>query len=209
MITLLEYVKYYLTCEYLKVCSCRIFYRLHWFSNEPWWRHQIETFSASLALGVGNSPGTDEFPSQRPVTPSFDISFDLCLSIRLSKQSWGCWFEMPSGSLWRHCNDQRMGVIWCLIPCSLKACPLMECCVVYFVVNSFPSITSAQQQCAENAMLPCLCEVPNWVRYQANHNYIQRSVHSMSAIRTCFCCTGSCYSNWSWLTWKGSLICYK
>ena len=32
---------------------------------------------------------TGEFPSQRPVTQSFDIFFDLCLNKRLSKQSWG------------------------------------------------------------------------------------------------------------------------
>ena len=32
---------------------------------------------------------TGEFPAQRPVTPSFDVFFDLCLNKRLSKQSWG------------------------------------------------------------------------------------------------------------------------
>ena len=50
----------------------------------------------------GNSPVTDEFPSLRPVTRSFDVFFDLRLNKRLSKQSWGWWFETPSGSLWRH-----------------------------------------------------------------------------------------------------------
>ena len=39
----------------------------------PWWRHQMETFSALLALCAGNSPVTGEFPSQRPVTRSFDV----------------------------------------------------------------------------------------------------------------------------------------
>ena len=62
-------------------------------------------FTALLALCEGNSPVTGEFPSQRPVTRSFDAFFDLCLNKRLSKQSWGCWFETPSRSLWRHCND--------------------------------------------------------------------------------------------------------
>ena len=38
--------------------------RLH---RSSWWRHQMETFSASLALCAGNSPVTGEFPSQRPV----------------------------------------------------------------------------------------------------------------------------------------------
>ena len=49
-----------------------------------WWRHQMETFSALLALCAGNSPVTGEFPSQRPVTWSFDVFFDLHLNKRLS-----------------------------------------------------------------------------------------------------------------------------
>ena len=44
-----------------------------------WWRHQMETLSVFLALCVGNSPVTGEFPLQRPVTRSFDVFFDLCL----------------------------------------------------------------------------------------------------------------------------------
>ena len=43
------------------------------------WQHQTVTFSVSLALCAGNSPVTGEFPSQRPVTWSFDVFFDLCL----------------------------------------------------------------------------------------------------------------------------------
>ena len=53
-----------------------------------WWHHQMETFSALLALCAGNSPVTGEFSSQRPVTRSFDVFFDLRLNNRLSKQSW-------------------------------------------------------------------------------------------------------------------------
>ena len=37
----------------------------------------METFSALLAICAGNSPVTGEFPAQRPVTRSFDASFDL------------------------------------------------------------------------------------------------------------------------------------
>ena len=57
-------------------------------TESPWWRHQMETFSALLALCEGNQPATGEFPSQRPVTRSFDDLFDLRLNKRLSKQSW-------------------------------------------------------------------------------------------------------------------------
>ena len=49
-------------------------------------------------------PGIHRFPTQRPVTRSFDVFFDLRLNKRLSKQPWGWWFETPSWSLWRHFN---------------------------------------------------------------------------------------------------------
>ena len=52
-----------------------------------WWRHQMETFSALLAIRAGNSPVPGEFPTQRPVTRSFDVYFDLRPNKRLSKQS--------------------------------------------------------------------------------------------------------------------------
>ena len=54
---------------------------------------------------AGNSPVTGEFPAQWPVTRSFDVAFDLRPNKRLSKQSWGWWFETPSRSSWRHCNE--------------------------------------------------------------------------------------------------------
>ena len=70
-----------------------------------WWRHEMEAFSALLALCAGNSLVTGEFPTQRPVTRSFDIFFDLRLNKQLNKQSWGWWFETLSRSLWRQFND--------------------------------------------------------------------------------------------------------
>ena len=65
----------------------------------------METFSALLAICEGNSPVTGEFPTQRPVTRSFDVYFDLRPNKRLSKQSWGWWFETLSCPLWRHRNE--------------------------------------------------------------------------------------------------------
>ena len=64
----------------------------------------METFSALLAICAGNSPVPGEFPTQRPVTLSFDVYFDLRPNERLSKQSWGWWFETLSSPLWRHRN---------------------------------------------------------------------------------------------------------
>ena len=72
-------------------------------AHGSWWRHQMETCSALLAL-CGEFTGPGEFPAQRPVTRTFDIFFDLRVNKRLSKQSWGWWFETPSWSLWRQCN---------------------------------------------------------------------------------------------------------
>ena len=73
--------------------------------NAAWWRHQMETFSALLAICAGNSPVPGEFPTKRPVTRSFDVLLDLRLNKRLSKQSWGWWFETLSRPLWRHRNE--------------------------------------------------------------------------------------------------------
>ena len=74
--------------------------------TDSWWRHQMETFSALLAICAGNSPVPGEFPTQRPVTRSFDAYFDLRPNKRLSKQWWGWWFETQSCPLWRHRNVQ-------------------------------------------------------------------------------------------------------
>ena len=49
--------------------------------------------------------GPGEFPTQRPVTRSFDVFFDLRLNKWLSKQPWSWWFETLSWSLWRQCNE--------------------------------------------------------------------------------------------------------
>ena len=77
----------------------------------PWWRHQIKTFSAFLAVCAGNSPVPGEFPAQRPVPRSFDVLFDLSLIKRLSKHSRGWWFETLSRPLWRHRNAS-LGYTW-------------------------------------------------------------------------------------------------
>ena len=81
------------------ISVCRL-----WKELFSWWRHQMETFSALLAICAGNSPVSGEFPAQRPVTRSFNIFFDLRLNKRLSKQSWSWWFETLWCPLWRQCN---------------------------------------------------------------------------------------------------------
>ena len=110
------------TSQELSYCYKPLTYKFHSFTHSvvqvahcqlypsSWWRHQMETFFALLAICAGNSPVTSEFPTQRPVTRSFDVFFDLRLNIWLSKQSWGWWFETPLRS-WRHCNESY-GIVW-------------------------------------------------------------------------------------------------
>ena len=43
-----------------------------------WWRHQIEIFSALLAICTGNSPVIGEFPAQRPMASALMFSL-ICV----------------------------------------------------------------------------------------------------------------------------------
>ena len=62
-----------------------------------WWRHQMETFSALLAICAGSTVASDA-----------ELWCILCRNKRLSKQSWGWWFETPSRPLWHHCNGNSI-----------------------------------------------------------------------------------------------------
>ena len=73
--------------------------------TQTWWRHQIEPFPALLSM-------CGEFAGHRwiPLTKPSDAELWICVWCeykRLSKQSWGWWFETPSRSLWRHCDDTQ------------------------------------------------------------------------------------------------------
>ena len=74
-----------------------------------WWRHQMETFSALLALCAGNLPVTGESPSQRPVTRSFDVSL-IC--------AWtnGLVNNCDAGDLRRHHAHHDVIVMFLLSP---------------------------------------------------------------------------------------------
>ena len=104
--------------EVVTPCECQM----------PWWRHQVETFSALPALSEGNQPITGEFPSQRPVTRSFDSLFDLRLNKRLSQQWRRRWFETPSHSLWLHCD----GVIACPFSKYRSRCAIVKTLIMVY-----------------------------------------------------------------------------
>ena len=74
----------------------------------PWWRYQMEAFSALLALCAGNSTATGEFPAQRSVPRSFDIFFDLRLNKRLSKNG-------EAGDLRRHHAHYDVNLEWQIV----------------------------------------------------------------------------------------------
>ena len=59
------------------------------FDDVIWWRHHDVWLTTHSMMKARLS----------------DVFFDLCLNKRLSEQSWGWWFEMPSRSLWRPCNE--------------------------------------------------------------------------------------------------------
>ena len=104
---------------------CFLYMLAMWlFRPRSWWRHQMETFSTLLAICAGNSPVPGEFPAQWPVARSFDVFFDLRPNKRLSKQSWGWWFETLSSPLWRHCNVLWRGTSQLMCQFSLQAEPM-------------------------------------------------------------------------------------
>ena len=75
-----------------------------------WWRHQMEIFSALLAFCAGNSPHKGKWRG------ALVFSLIRALNKWLSKQSRCWWFETPSSSLWRHCNDIPSNIVLKLRP---------------------------------------------------------------------------------------------
>ena len=60
-----------------------------------------------------------EFPTQKPVTRSFAVFFDLHPNKRLSKQWWGWWYETPPCPL-RHHRNVGTQLTWSLMTIYLK-----------------------------------------------------------------------------------------
>ena len=94
-----------------------------------WWRYHMETFSALMTFCKGNTSVTGGFPSQRPVTRSFDVFFDLRRNKRLRKQWRRRWFETLLRSLWRHCNVK---LVWFLIVGRKMPKP-RDCALEFFI----------------------------------------------------------------------------
>ena len=71
--------------------------------------HLCGEFTGDRVTGhlCGEFTGPRWIPLTKASDAEFDVFFDLRLNKRLSKQSWGWWFEALSRPLWRHFNVDR------------------------------------------------------------------------------------------------------
>ena len=97
------------------------------FLSPAWIPADMETFSALLALCAMNSKRNS--PHKGQWRGALMFSLIRVLNKRLCKQSWGWWFETPSRSLWRHCNDsrQRPTWLWCRKSDTISTIYVLNC----------------------------------------------------------------------------------
>ena len=85
-------------------CSLSHIHVTHDLPAAPCESFMMTSSNGNIFRVTGHLSGPGEFPTQRPVTRSFDVFFGLHPNKRLSKQWWGWWFETLSRVLWRHRN---------------------------------------------------------------------------------------------------------
>ena len=114
-------------------------------------------FSALLAICAGNSPVTGDFSAQWSATRSFDVFSDLRLNERLSKQSWGWWFETASCPLWRHSNgsNHEHVIIQKLEDGMCTMCTVSICNTLSHTLR--PSDAIERHRCWSVGLLPLMC----------------------------------------------------
>ena len=122
---------YVLTLMSVKLITPHYFIHPSHQLEASWLCHQMETFSALLAICVGNSQVTGEFPTQRPVRRSFDVYFDLH-----PNKSWGWWSETPSRPLWRHRNVRCLFRVISTKYTAIVTCKCVMSHVIYLKRNA-------------------------------------------------------------------------
>ena len=86
------------------------------------WKHFLRYWP--FVRGIHKSPVNSLHKGQWRGALMFSL---ICaLNKRLSKQEWGWWFEMPSRSLWRHCNVGVIMTLW-LRHVSAGSPPAIDC----------------------------------------------------------------------------------
>ena len=150
----------------------------------------METFSALLVICAGNSPVPGEFPTQRPVTRSFDVYFDLRPNKRLSKQSWGWWFQYLNIKRYDHLYQNTSVDFICVIQ-NQRRC---LCCYVeehiyadyIILVSSVVSINICQRLVdlsVRNQLF--LCCVVHFVIQEVKHTKLTSRVSMTPSVYLC------------------------
>ena len=137
----------------------------HWKHSTSETDHGIPGIKVVMTSSNGNifrvtSPLCGEFTRTKASDAELWWVFYLRLNKRLSKQSWGKWFEMSSRPLWHHCNGEgRLSLV-----CDLNRTPIVMAkhggSCVHFSGNSTCGRTSRETvshpQCPP---LPTLCKI--------------------------------------------------
>ena len=127
----------------MMICKAVIFLKIHEFDeNIPWKQWRWCKYQSMYSMMTSSNENIGEFPAQRPVTRSFGVFFDLLLNKRLSKQSWGWWFETPLCPLWRHCTVRLYPSSWHAkrCGCNCPACRTSLIATRFWVVVICPII---------------------------------------------------------------------
>ena len=126
----------------------------------------MEAFSTLLALCAGNSPVTDEFPSQRPVTRTFDVFFGLCLN-----KGWAN--NRDTGDLRRHRAHYDVTVVpW---PYSVtRALRLFFTwtykCTIAWCYLCFLDLVNTDINCPGSLSYNCSILIPAWISNYIHYN---------------------------------------
>ena len=112
------------------------------------------------------------------------FSWICALNKRLSKQSWGWWFETPSRSLWRHCNATRAlhsrSVISMPTPVHVHYIPrnmhtvfalLCFVVVIHWLIFPYPS-GLLHWHCGNLTIAPVPAKQPWWIWINASCEFI-------------------------------------
>ena len=113
LILLIEWCKKGQWWQYMSSLEFRNFEersQMDWILMTGIWMHMMNSSNGNIFRVTGHLcgefPVTGEFPSQRPVTWSFDVVPDLRPNQQFSKQARRQWSGTPSRSLWRHCSEK-------------------------------------------------------------------------------------------------------
>ena len=134
----------------------------------------------------GEFTGPGEFPTQRPVTRSFDVFFDLRLNKRLSKQLLGWWFETQSWSLWRHPNGGQKWRVFTMVFIQNRSCHQGQAISSQHILSLFCTslvlrlthlvyCQNSSERCVQyNAIVLHIHQIPIYPRIHAVQRHIRR-----------------------------------